>query len=281
MKEYRKHRNLGFRSKGDAALCGSRHYKFSEVENDILFFTPVNGANIKLHLIVSDERKRSNDYKQLIKAVEYALDKKLPISVRLKEDSVFITYDNNVVEHLNFQEKCKIEYEKGNQVLEALPNRIMAIDLNPERIGYCILDLDLETGKITPVVSGCFDYSGLTSKYKNLYKSSDPKKHTRATNERNYWLSVIIARLGRMTKHYRVSQFAVEDLNFKRKVYNKFTRSFNRLTSNMWNRTLIMRGINKFCQNNRIDLMLISPEYSSVIGNFMHRAFDPLVEWKN
>ena len=276
LKEYRKHRNLGFRSKGDASYKGSRHYDFSEVKNDILIFTPANGANIKFHLIVSDERKQSKDYKQLIKAVEFALDKKIPVSIRIKEDSVFITYDNNIVEHLIFQEKCKAQYDKEHQVIEALPNRIMAIDLNPERIGYCILDLDLETGKITPVTSGCFEYSGLTAKYKNLYKSSDVKKHTRATNERNYWLSVIIARLGRIAKHYRVSQFAVEDLDFKRPVYNKFTKQFNRLTNNMWNRTLIMRGINKFCQNNRIDLILVSPEYSSVIGNFMHRAFDPI-----
>ena len=44
----------------------------------------------------------------------------------------------------------------------------------------------------------------------------------------------------------------------------------------MWNRILINKGITKFCDNNRINLVKINPEYSSMIGNLMHHAFDPI-----
>lgn len=151
----------------------------------------------------------------------------------------------------------------------------MSIDINPERIGYCILDIDTKIG-LKSVMSGCFEYSGLTKKYKRLYKSSDSKNHIKATHERNYWLSVIMAKIGRLAKHHKVESFAIEDLDIEREVYNLHTHRFNRLTNNMWNRTLITKSINKFCSNYGFNLMKIPPEYTSVVGNLNHNAYDPI-----
>ena len=293
--EYKTKRNLGFHSIGEASRDGNRHFDFSGFSNGIIRFNPCKGTNIPLELKITSHRKRSKEYKQFIKAIAMTEDKKLSISVIMKQDSIFFTYDNQAVEGNAFdvrafnekKKKCidvqdykdllkESHKEKESRMAkDKVAGRLMSIDINPERIGYTILDLDEKLG-LNPVTSGCFEYSGLSKKYKKQYKSSDPKDHTKATNIRNYWLTVIMAKLGRLAKHHKVESFAIEDLDLEREVYNRRTHRFNRLTNNMWNRTLITRSINKFCSNYGFNLMKIPPEYSSVVGNLNHRAFDPI-----
>ena len=293
--EYRNKRKLGFQSIGDAGYDGSRHFDFSGFAEGIVVFKPCKGTKIPLELKMTSMRKRSKEYKQFIKAITMAEDKKLSISVIMKQDYIFFTYDNQVVEGNAFgvrafnekKKKCidvqdykdllkEAHKEKESRMAkDKVAGRLMSIDINPERIGYTILDIDEKLG-VKPVNSGCFEYKGLTKKYKLLYKSSDSKNHSKATNERNYWLSVIMAKIGRLAKHHKVESFAIEDLDLEREVYNRHTHGFNRLTNNMWNRTLIMKSINKFCSNYGFNLMKIPPEYSSVVGNLNHNAFDPI-----
>lgn len=114
--EYRNKRNLGFQSIGDSGYNGSRHFNFSEFHNGIITFKPCKGIKIPLELKVSSSRKRSKEYKQFIKAIEMAKDKKLSISVIMKNDSIFFTYDNQAVEGNAFD--VRLFNEKKNKCID-------------------------------------------------------------------------------------------------------------------------------------------------------------------
>ena len=296
LEEYRSHRDIGYRSEGECARAGNRNFDFGKMLDGILIFTPERGERVQLDLLVGAPRLRSKQHRQLLKACSMACEGKLAVTVTVTVTEVFFTYDNAAVEGFAFdaagfnaakkkaydvpsyKEVAKTFYreQEARMSIGKVPNRVMAVDLNPERIGYVVLDLDVAAGAPTVVASGCFEYKGLTKKYKDLYKREDPKHHTRASNERNYWLSVIVARLGRLALHHKCEQFAMEGLDIKRPVYNRRTKRFNRVVNALWCRGLIERGVKKFCGNGGILLKEIPPEYSSMVGNLLFRAFDPV-----
>jgi len=56
-------------------------------------------------------------------------EKKLPITFKLKNDKVYLTYDESIV-------------EKEKQFKELFQNRILGIDLNPNYFGISILEFN-------------------------------------------------------------------------------------------------------------------------------------------
>ena len=56
-------------------------------------------------------------------------EKKAPITVRLKNDRIYLTYDEKVV-------------EKEKQFKDLKSNRVLGIDLNPNYFGISIIEFD-------------------------------------------------------------------------------------------------------------------------------------------
>ena len=56
-------------------------------------------------------------------------EKKIPVTIRLKNDKVYLTYDEKVV-------------EKEKQFKGLFANRVLGIDLNPNYFGISILEFN-------------------------------------------------------------------------------------------------------------------------------------------
>jgi len=79
-----------------------------------------------------------------------------------------------------------------------------------------------------------------------------------------------------LAKHYKVSHFVMEDLDFKPKVDKNKPKEFNRKTKNLWHRTLTQQLVNKYCNINGIIKIEVIPCYSSFIGNMVYEDYDPI-----
>jgi hypothetical protein len=64
--------------------------------------------------------------------------------------------------------------------------------------------------------------------------------------------------------------FGLEELNIKNKDTSK-GKYFNKLVNNVWNRNKLVDNIKKRCNIYSIRVMLVKPNYSSFIGNFLFR----------
>ena len=153
---------------------------------------------------------------------------------------------------------------------DKLKNRYCGIDLNPEYIGVSILDKQHDDGKFKIIDKFCFNLSNLLEKSNNS-SSNEISKYI--NNKRKYEIGIIYKQLFKIIKHYKVSHFVIEDLNFKSKLTNK---EANRKTRNVWNLNYQQNLMQKHCNINGIELIKINPCYSSFIGNISYNYFDPV-----
>lgn len=101
--------------------------------------------------------------------------------------------------------------------------------MNPEYIGFCIQD---KSGKI--VHKECIDLSMLSTKLK---LSSIDHIQVRQNNKRKYEITIAWKHIFDLCKHYKVSNFVIEELNFKDKLINTDSTIANYKTKNIWHRT--------------------------------------------
>ena len=164
-----------------------------------------------------------------------------------------------------YQKYYKIQEEKQQE--NKIKDRTCGIDLNPEYIGISIQDKDKIIEKI------CFDISKLTKKSNKSNLSTESKY---LNNKRKYEISMIYKNIFILCKHYKVSSFSLENLNFKRKVLEDNNKEFNRKVRNIWNLNFQKQLIQKYCNQLGIKLIEVNPGYSSFIGNIQHNYFDPI-----
>lgn len=56
-------------------------------------------------------------------------EKKIPVTIRLKKDMIYLSYDENIV-------------EKDKQFKNLFNNRVLGIDLNPDFYGISIIEFN-------------------------------------------------------------------------------------------------------------------------------------------
>ena len=166
------------------------------------------------------------------------------------------------------------EVQKENEY-EPIKNRILAIDLNPNYIGYSIIDWintenNYEYKIIEAQVISLKDLNDKTKEFKKKKLSSESKEMKWLTNERHYEISLIVKYLINRCIHYKCELFVMEDLNIKRDDKEK-GRNFNRLINNLWCRNLFENLISRRCIENNIRLLILEPSFSSFIGNLTFR----------
>lgn len=171
-------------------------------------------------------------------------------ATKLKEIPVTFSLDESFI-YISFQPNQK---PKTNQS----QHRIIAIDTNPNSIGWSVCDI-LDKTKV--IDSGVIDLSKLNKQSKN-------KKHHETYEICKFLASKAI--------HYKCSQFAVEDLSVKSKQHNK-GKKFNKLVNNDWLRAKLFSNLKKRCFINNIKYTEINPAYTSIIGGTIHRDYpDPI-----
>ena len=231
--EFKNTKSRGFTSEGQASQKGNRHFKFDIFNNTIIY-----KRNKKEHISLSLPNLKKKLKEELLKIQYLMEEKKLPVTIKLKNEYIFITFDGSIVHN-----ELRLKDLKSN--------RIMGIDLNPNYIGFSVLEFK-ENDSFEVIKKGVFDVTLLNKDFKK--------------NKKRHELRELNQKLIRICKHYKVSKICIEDLSIKSSDKG-FGKSFNRLCNNRWNREISISNLKVLTSTYGIELVEVNPIYSSFVGN--------------
>lgn len=259
---------------GESPQKGNR--KFEILSHTEILFKPCKKDHLILHLPFL----KPNLKKELMKLKECQNQKILPITYELTTQFIYIMYDDDKINAI--------------QNYHVKKNRIIAIDLNPNYIGYSVMDWQLD-GSYMLIHHGLFDLTHFSQKSKELKKvkwelkklgtSGEDRKqiilkkliHLNA--QRNHETIAIAIRLFNIFRGYNCQVFGMEDLTIKSEDKKKGKR-FNRLTNNEWLRNNLINQLQKRMDRIGTSLIKVLPQYSSILGNILYRNLnlpDPIL----
>ena len=236
---------------GEANQHGNR---MVVINDDLESFTFKPTLKDKIVLSVNGRYKR---YKSILnKLYHLQQDKQISITYRLDNEYVYLTYDETLLNQYI-----------GNQPIK---NRTFAIDLNPNYIGWSVVDWK-DSSKFEVVKSGVISIKDINDIDFGLKgKSSESKERIYINNKRTFETYEISKLLVDTAKYYRCEVFGLEELNINSKDTTR-GKNYNKLVNNVWNRNKLINNIKKRCDIYSIRVILAKPNYSSFIGNFLFR----------
>ena len=219
-------------------------------ENEILF-KPTKKDHFSLKLI-----NIGKNYQKKLKNLILEQEKReIPITYKLDLNYIYISYKNEKLEKINTKPKLK--------------NRVFAVDLNPNYIGWSVVDWKSENS-YELIKSGIISLKCLNDYENSLHVSSDSPKKKYIVNKRKYEIIQIGYSLIKLANHFRCEIFGIEDLRMKPSDKQK-GRKFNRLVNSQWNRVLLAGLLNKLCSLHSIYFQKVLANYSSFQGNLIFR----------
>lgn len=245
--EFQLKRLVPLYSIGESNQRGNRMIRLLDAETAIF--------NLNKHIYTLNLSKVGrNRLKHFETLIQLQKDKQAAITYKIDLDYVHITFDYNLLKQFSYQVKL---------------NRVFAVDLNPNSIGWSVVDW-LDESKYNVVQSGTFSLKPLND-YRNSHRvsSTDPL-HKYVTNKRNHEVIEISKQLFNLCKHYKCEVFAFEQLSIPAKD-NHLGKKYNRLVNNMWNRKLLINQIRKRINASSTELVEVQPEWNSYIGNLIFR----------
>lgn len=242
--EYKAKRISPIYSIGEADKLGNRLFRLKP--GNMLTFQPNRLHHIDLELI--GLRKHRQNIVSIL--TELANQRKITLTYKLSNEYVWISYDEKLVTNIKTPK---------------IKNRVFAIDMNPNYVGWSIVDWK-SSSNFRIVKEGIISIKELND-YDNKQKI-DSTKRKHISNIRHHAILEICKKLVDTAIYYRCNKFVLEDLKFKT---NGSYSKFNRLTRNQWCRDLLEINILKRCNICNINVIKVKPEYSSFIGNFLFR----------
>lgn len=288
--EYSKKRIGSIYLMGEANQKGNRFFDFTMLNEYKLIYKPQKGTKIEFDLC----KRRDKDIEKLI---ELSNLKQISITVSISKDKIYLCYDEETLNSYNVDTVARRKeikertenivgaekdliikeiYKKYYRLQDELKSkdkiktRYLGIDLNPDHIGYTIMD-KLGDGKYKVIKQGNFNSSKLNKK---TGKSSYSDETTYLNNKRKHERKEVVCELFKIMKHFHIFNFVMEDLDFKSN--DSSSNEFNRKVKNIWDRELIKNLINKKCTEGGYNLIKINPVYTSFIGNMINMVFDPV-----
>ena len=236
---------------GEANQHGNR---MVVINDDLESFTFKPTIKDRIVLNIDGRYKR---YKTLLnKLYHLQQDKQISITYQLDNEYVYLTYDETLLNQ-------SVDYKP-------IKNRIFAIDLNPNYIGWSVVDWK-SSSEFEVVKSGVISIKDINDIDFNLKnKSSESKERIYINNKRTFETYEISKLLVDTAKYYKCEVFGLEELDIKSKDRDK-GKHFNKLVNNVWNRNKLINNIKKRCDIYSIRVILVKPNYSSFVGNFLFR----------
>lgn len=233
---------------------------FSIQEDFNILFKPTRKEHITLEVIESQKKRYSRELKAIY--IKSFLEKKYPVTYYLDDKFVYLSFDETILKN-------------ENKKIEQVPNRIMSLDLNPNYIGWSIVDWK-SSSEFKVIKSGIYSFKQLNDKekeFKILKLSSDYFKRKYLNNKRRTEVFEVSKNLINKALYYKCQIFSVEDLNIKTK-NSGLGKSLNKLINNQWIRNDLVSNLEKRCNIFGIKFLKVKPEYNSFIGNFLYRSLN-------
>ena len=238
---------------GSGNKKANRFFRIDQELNSILF-KPNRATKIQLDL----ENLRGK-YLNLLRDLYLRQENKdLPITYKLDSKHIYLTFDESKL--TTFKETIKIE------------NRVLALDLNPNYIGWSIVDWASEN-QFKIIKSGIYSFKSLNDKehsFKKLKLNSSEPKRIALNNKRRFEVFEVSKNLINKALYYKAEMIVIEDLSIASSDKTR-GKNFNRLCNNQWLRNDFANNIAKRCNIFKIKLLNVNPTYSSFIGNFLYR----------
>lgn len=241
---------------GEASKIGNRKFRIqSDIET--IIFQPNRHGHHELKLIGIGNRLQT--LKQLYLRQQ---NKSLSISYKLDTEYIYISFDED---KLN---ENKLQYNK-------IHNRVLGIDLNPNYIGWTIVDWKSEN-EFEIVKSGVYSFKKLIDKrfeFNKLGLVSEDSKRIWLANKLKHESIEVAKAIFNKAIYYKCSIISIEDLNFDtRKPDKKYKgKNYNALCKNHWLTSTFRDQLIKRCNIFGIKLLKVKPEFSSFVGNFLFR----------
>lgn len=239
--EFKQSRLRGIFSEGEIGLYKGNRYFEINLENNQFIYKRSRNQHINLTI----KENLSNKRKQLLTNIYLAMINKLcPISFRLKNNRMYITYDQSIIEH-------------EHKIFNLKTNRILGIDLNPNYIGLSILKFNIDN-----------TFNVLHKEVFNITQL----QNIGSKNKVKFELQQIDNLIIKLCEHYKCAKISIEDLYFKNteKRKTKFQKNFNRLCKNKWRRSQITSHLKTLCLTFGIELIEVNCAYSSIVGNILY-----------
>ena len=233
------------------SVKGNRKFHIEQDLENILF-KPNKLTKINLQLIGLNKRKQI-----LSKLYQKQERKEIKIAYKLDLEYIYIIFEETDI--YNYETKF-------------IKNRVLALDLNPNYIGWSIVDWKSEA-EFNVIKSGVYSIKKLNDKdfnLKNKGYNSDSKERKYISDKRNFETIQIVKNIVDKSIYYKCQIISIEDLNIKTSDKELGNR-FNKLVNNSWCRNTFVNNLTKRCNIHNIKLLKVKSEYSSFIGNFLYR----------
>ena len=249
--------SYGEKKSGTKSVHGNRKFKLSD---DLTFIIlKLKERKIKINL----PKYLHSNIKYILKHIyKHQILDDTPITYKIDYNYVYIQFDESII--LN-----------KNNNLDKIQNRVLSLDLNPNYIGWSIVDWKSES-EFNVVKSGVYSIKNLNDKnfnFKNKGYSSESRERKYISNKRLYETIQIVKNIINKSIYYKCQLISIEDLNIKSSDLNKGKR-LNKLINNSWCRNAFVNNLTKRCNIHNIKLLKVKPEYSSFIGNFLYRSLN-------
>lgn len=225
---------------------GNRLIEFDLPNNNVIY-----KPSRKEHVIVKFNPVKKKLAHELAIVQELAEQNKMPVTVKFTDKHLYLTYDESLI------------YNEAYKGLKH--NRVLGIDMNPNYIGVSVIEFD-KNNEFKVLHKEVFDLTALT---KPSGESSQHKKSKYYTNKLKHETLAIAHKINKMVDYWKCSKLAIEDLSIKPSDKQK-GKTFNRLTSNKWERQLFVNKLKMLAGIHRYELVEVNPAYSSIVGNFAY-----------
>ena len=236
------------------SVKGNRKFHIEQDLENILF-KPNKSTKINLELIGVNKRKQI-----LSKLYQKQERKEIKIAYKLDLEYIYVIFEETDI--YNYETKF-------------IQNRVLSLDLNPNYIGWSIVDWKSEL-EFNVVKSGVYSIKKLNDKdfsLKNKGYSSESKQRKYISDKRNFETIQIVKNIINKSIYYKCQVISIEDLSIKSSD-NELGKKFNKLVNNLWCRNTFVNNLTKRCNIHNIKLLKVKPEYSSFIGNFLYRSLN-------
>ena len=266
---------------GEACKHGNRKFRIADDLNHILFQpASLKRKSDNMKLVMPNLKKGIKKILTKLKDLQNACS--IPISYKLDLNYVYLTFDESKV----FDKKIEIQKTK---------NRVFAIDLNPNYIGWSIVDWHNER-EFDIVKSGCYSFKSLNDKQFALKLTKKQRKELKQkerlaltakakiknvyfNNKRKHEIIEVAKDICKIAQQNGCNLVIVEDLNIKSQDRG-IGRKKNRLCNSFFIRNAFVNNLNKRCNILGLKFLKVMPQYSSFIGNFLYRSLnlpDPIL----
>ena len=233
------------------SVKGNRKFHIEQDLENILF-KPNKLTKINLQLIGLNKRKQI-----LSKLYQKQERKEIKIAYKLDLEYIYIIFEETDI--YNYETKF-------------IKNRVLSLDLNPNYIGWSIVDWKSEA-EFNVIKSGVYSIKKLNDKdfnLKNKGYNSDSKERKYISDKRNFETIQIVKNIINKSIYYKCQLISIEDLNIKTSD-KELGKRFNKLVNNSWCRNTFVNNLTKRCNIHNIKLLKVKSDYSSFIGNFLYR----------